>query len=100
MCPLFSFGSPLYTLSSSVVLNSSVSSRTYLFSSLEKQSPKSNESRNARHFEMYEFAYFTLCKPTRNVTRAQYFTAFIEHKHWINTATRKGLKRVTRVQCL
>ena len=29
-----------------VVLNSSLSSRTYLFSSLEKQSPKSNDNRN------------------------------------------------------
>ena len=48
VCPSFFFGSPLYTLSSSVVLNSSLSSRTYLFSSFEKQSPKSNESQNVQ----------------------------------------------------
>ena len=40
-----------------------------------------------RHFEMCEFAYFTLCEPARNVTRTQYFTAFIEHKHWIKVIT-------------
>ena len=39
------------------------------------------------HFEMREFAYFTLCKPPRNVTGAQYLTAFIKHKHWIKDKT-------------
>ena len=33
---------------------------------------------------MREFAYFTLNKLTRNVTSAQYFTAFIKNKHWFN----------------
>ena len=44
--PSFFFGSPLYTLPSSIVLNSSLSSRTYLFSAFEKRSPKSNKSQN------------------------------------------------------
>ena len=44
--PSFFFGSPLYTLPSSIILNSSLSSRTYLFSSFEKRSPKSNKSQN------------------------------------------------------
>ena len=44
--PFILFGSPLYKIIFSVVLNSSLSTRNYLFSSLEKRSPKSNESRN------------------------------------------------------
>ena len=87
VCPSFFFGSPLYTLSSSVVLNSSLSSRTYLFCSLEKRSPKSNESRNVQQLacailKCVNSLISNLCKPARNVTCVQYFTAFIEHKHW------------------
>ena len=88
----FFFGSPLYTLSSSVVLNSSLSSRTYLFCSLEKRSPKSNESRKVQQLvcailKCVNSLISDLCKPARNVTCAQYFTAFIEHKHWIKIIT-------------
>lgn len=36
-----------------------------------------------RHFETREFAHFTLCETKRNVTSAQYFTAFIKDKRWI-----------------
>ena len=45
-CPSFFFGSPLYNIIFFVLLNSSLSSCTYLFSSLEKQSPKSVDNRN------------------------------------------------------
>ena len=94
VCPSFFFGSPLYTLSSSVVLNSSLSSRTYLFSSFEKRSPKSNESQNVQqlacailkcvnslislYVNLHEMSFMpnTLCLP-----------AFIEHKHWIKEIT-------------
>ena len=34
-------------------------------------------------FAMRELAYFNLCKHKQSVTSAQYFTAFIKHKHWI-----------------
>ena len=92
MCPSFLFGSPLYTLSSSVVWNSPLSSRTYLFCSLEKRSPKSTESRNVQQLacailKCVNSLISNLCKPARNVTCAQYFTAFIEHKHWIKVIT-------------
>ena len=45
ICPSFFFGSPLYIIFF-VVFNSSLSSRTYLFSSLEKKYRKSNDNRN------------------------------------------------------
>ena len=48
MCPSCFLGSPLYNIIFSVVLNSSLSPRNYLSSSLEKRSPQSNESRNVQ----------------------------------------------------
>ena len=71
MCPSFFFGYPLYNIISFlVVLNSSLS-----------KCPAAC----VRHFEMSEFPFSPLCKPPRNVTRAQHFTAFIEHEHCIKT---------------
>ena len=98
MCPSFFFGSPLYTLSPSVVLNSSLSSRTYLFCSLEKRSPKSNESRNVQQLacailKCVNSLISSLFKPARNVTCAQYFTAFIEHKHWKQPTVKRSKRQ-------